>query len=60
MLVLSVGAISYYAVGLLGYLLAPVAKSSGIDKSVLMAAAIPLVVLATWLGLRWARGRITH
>lgn len=57
---LSVVAISYYAVGLLGYLLAPVAKSSGIDKAALMAVAIPLVVLATWLGLRWARGRITH
>ncbi|WBU61543.1 DUF3422 family protein [Paracoccus albus] len=55
---LSVVAISYYAVGLIGYLLAPVAKSSGIDKALLMAAATPIVALLAWLGLRRLKAAI--
>jgi uncharacterized membrane-anchored protein len=47
---LSVVAISYYAVSLAGYLLAPLAKASGIDKSVLVASGvIPAVGLVWWL-----------
>ncbi|TFG88469.1 MAG: DUF3422 family protein, partial [Hyphomicrobiales bacterium] len=47
---LSVVAISYYAVSLAGYLLAPLAKATGIDKSVPTAlAVIPVVGLVWWL-----------
>ncbi|HVG49377.1 MAG TPA: DUF3422 domain-containing protein [Rubellimicrobium sp.] len=47
---LSVVAISYYAVGLALYLLGPLTHQ--IDKAWLAAGVTPLVVLATWLGLR--------
>jgi uncharacterized membrane-anchored protein len=50
---LSVVAISYYAVGLALYLLGPLTHT--IDKAWLAAAVTPLVVLATWLGLRQVR-----
>ncbi|NNM48200.1 DUF3422 family protein [Knoellia koreensis] len=55
---LSVVAISYYALGLLGYLLAPVVEEAGISKVWLMAALAPLVILGTWLGMRRVRARI--
>ncbi|NYD99689.1 putative membrane-anchored protein [Kineosphaera limosa] len=55
---LSVVAISYYALGLLGYLFAPLTEALGIEKIWLMAAATPLVVLIAWLGMRWIRIRI--
>lgn len=55
---LSVVAISYYAVGLLGYLAAPMATATGIDKPVLMALATPLVVGLVWLGLRRLKAAI--
>ncbi|TKW66125.1 MAG: DUF3422 domain-containing protein [Paracoccus denitrificans] len=57
---LSVVAISYYAVGLLGYLAAPLAKSIGIDKSVLLSAATPAVLLLVWMGLRRLKASIHH
>ena len=57
---LSVVAISYYAVGLLGYLSAPLAKTAGIDKTVLMALATPIVVGLVWLGLRRLKAAIHH
>ena len=57
---LSVVAISYYAVGLLGYLSAPLAKTTGIDKTVLMALATPIVVGLVWLGLRRLKAAIHH
>ena len=53
---LSVVAISYYAVGLALYLLGPLTHE--IDKAWLAAAVTPLVVLATWLGLRRIKRRI--
>ena len=53
-------AISYYAVGLLGYLSAPLAKTAGIDKTVLMALATPIVVGLVWLGLRRLKAAIHH
>lgn len=53
---LSVVAISYYAVGLALYLLGPLTHE--IDKVWLAAAVTPLVVLATWLGLRRIKRRI--
>ena len=47
---LSVVAISYYAVSLAGYLLAPLATSTGIDKTVPVAlAVIPVIGLVWWL-----------
>ena len=57
---LSVVAISYYAVGLLGYVLAPVAKSLGVDKMLLMAAAVPVVLLLAWSGLKRLKAAIDH
>lgn len=57
---LSVAAVSYYVVGLLGYLLAPVAHESGVDKAYLEAGLVPIVVLAVWFGLRRVRHRIGH
>ncbi|MDO5705955.1 MAG: DUF3422 domain-containing protein, partial [Paracoccus sp. (in: a-proteobacteria)] len=49
---LSVVAISYYAVGLASYALAPLAQSVGLDKTVLLALLVPVVVGGVWLGLR--------
>ena len=53
---LSVVAISYYAVGLVLYLLGPLTHR--IDKAWLTAAVVPVVVLATWLGLRRIRRHV--
>ena len=55
---LSVVAISYYAVGLLGYAVYPVAEAAGIERSVVIAALTPLVVLAVWLAMRRVRARL--
>lgn len=49
---LSVVAISYYALGLASYVLAPVAKALAIDKGLLIAGTVPLVVGAVWLMIR--------
>lgn len=55
---LSVVAISYYAVGLLGYAVYPLASAAGIERSTLVAALTPLVILAVWLGMRRVRARL--
>ncbi|WP_316016020.1 DUF3422 domain-containing protein [Roseobacter sp. HKCCA0434] len=52
----SVVAISYYAVGLLAYVLGPVAGGIGIGKAVLLAVVTPLVALAVWWMLRRRQG----
>jgi uncharacterized membrane-anchored protein len=57
---LSVVAISYYAVGLLANLALPAAATLGWDKTLLMAALTPPVVLAVWLTIRRIRRRIGH
>jgi uncharacterized membrane-anchored protein len=49
---LSVVAISYYAVGLALYVLAPLEKLQGVSKPWLTAGVTPVVVLAVWLALR--------
>ena len=49
---LSVVAISYYAVGLLSYAIAPLASAWRLDKSLVLAALVPVVAVAVWLGLR--------
>ena len=55
---LSVVAISYYAVSLGGYLLAPFAKGLGLDKAVLTAGLVPVVVLAVFAMVRRVRKRL--
>ena len=52
---LSVVAISYYAVGLIGNVLAPLSSSVGLNKVQITAAVTPLVVLAVWLAVRRLR-----
>ena len=53
---LSVVAISYYAVGLMSYALAPVAAIWGLDRIWLTAGLTPVAVVAVW----WAVRRIRH
>ena len=55
---LSVVAISYYALGLLGYAVYPLAHALQVDKAVILAALVPVVVLAVWLGMRRVRARL--
>lgn len=55
---LSVVAISYYAVGLLGYALYPLAHALEIDKGVLVAGLTPVVVLCAWAIMRRIKARI--
>ena len=55
---LSVVAISYYAVGLLGYALYPVAHALHVDKAVLVAGLTPVVIGAVWLAMRRIKARI--
>ncbi|TYO88454.1 DUF3422 family protein [Oceanicella actignis] len=55
---LSVVAISYYAVNLAAYTLAPLAKMAHVDKTWLTAALAPPVVAAAWWGLRRMRRRL--
>ena len=55
---LSVVAISYYAVGLLGYAVHPVAAAVGMDKTLLLATLTPVVVLGVWLAIRRIRARL--
>lgn len=52
---LSVVAISYYAVGLLAAMLAPMALAGGIEKEMVSAALVPVVLLAVWQGMRRVR-----
>ena len=53
---LSVVAISYYAVSLVGYLLYPVSEAVGVSKGTLTALAVVPVALLVWAGVR----RIRH
>ncbi len=55
---LSIVAISYYAVSLVGYLLAPFADPLGVDKALLSALAVIPVVAAVWLVVRSIRRSI--
>ncbi|MFD1914334.1 DUF3422 family protein [Halodurantibacterium flavum] len=55
---LSVVAISYYALGIAGYLIYPLTVALGIAKEVTIAALVPPVVLGVWLGLRHVRRRL--
>lgn len=56
---LSIAAISYYAVGLLSYLLAGLPLTRwGLDKNVLTASAIPFVVTVIWYVTRRIKRRL--
>lgn len=55
---LSVVAISYYALGLLGYAIYPLAHALDVDKAVLVAALTPLVVIGVWLVMRRIKARL--
>ena len=52
---LSIVAISYYAVNLAAYLLAPAAEAAGVGKTALLAGLVPLVVLLVWMMVRRVR-----
>lgn len=52
---LSVVAISYYAVNLAAYLVAPVAEVAGVGKAASLAVLTPLVFLAVWAMVRQLR-----
>jgi len=52
---LSVVAISYYAVSLVVYLIAPLAEPLGVDKTLLTALAVLPVVAGVWLTVRSIR-----
>ena len=57
---LSVVAISYYAVSLAGYMLAPIAERVGIDEThVLAIVAVPVIAVVWWL-VRRVRRRVSH
>lgn len=56
---LSVVAISYYAVSLLGYLTAPIAYALDVDKTVWTAGLVVPVVLLVWLSGRALRRKLT-
>ena len=55
---LSVVAVSYYALGLVGYLVAPLGEALHLPKALLMAAAVPVVLALVWWGLRRLRARV--
>jgi uncharacterized membrane-anchored protein len=55
---LSVVAVSYYALGLMAYILAPLGEALHLPKSLLMAGAVPLVLALVWWGLRRLRARV--
>jgi uncharacterized membrane-anchored protein len=58
---LSVIVIGYYSVGLLGYMLKGLEKAGlPIDSTLVMAAALPFVILLTWLGIRRMKARLTR
>ena len=57
---LSVVAISYYAVSLVGYLIYPLAKQIGASKELVLAGATPLVIFGVWLMVRQIRKGMGH
>ena len=59
---LSVAAITYYVSGLIGYL-AKAAKASGVshvEPDLVTGAAIPVVALLVWLGIRRIRKAVAR
>lgn len=54
---LSVAAVSYYVVGLIGYLVKGSPHLGGIKPELVTAACVPFVILAVWLLVRRIRNR---
>jgi uncharacterized membrane-anchored protein len=54
---LSTIAISYYALGILSYILTGAGEVAHFSKALTVALAAPVVVLLVWLGLRWVQRR---
>ncbi|NDV00720.1 DUF3422 family protein [Pseudoroseicyclus tamaricis] len=48
----------FYALGIVGYLAAPVAEEAGLPKPLVMSGLLPLVVGAVWLSIRQIRRRL--
>ena len=55
---LSVVAISYYAVSLAGYLVAPLAEDWGVDKPWVLAGLTPVVIGLVWIMVRRIRAGV--
>ncbi len=55
---LSVVAVSYYALGLLSYIITPLGEALGLPKPLMMACAVPLVIVLVWWGLRRLRAHV--
>ncbi len=54
---LSTIAISYYALGILSYVLTGAGEVAHFSKELAVALAAPPVILLVWLGLRWVQSR---
>ena len=58
---LSVAAVTYYIVGLVGYAAKGLhTAAAGIDPEMVVAASIPVVLVVTALGVRRIRRSVTH
>ena len=58
---LSIAAISYYAIGLLSYLFKGLPLEQwGLDKNILLAGSIPVVLLTIWYITRRIKRRLIH
>ncbi len=58
---LSIAAISYYSIGLLSYLFKGLPLQQwGVDKNILLAASIPVVLLTIWYITRRIKHRLIH
>jgi len=55
---LSVAAVSYYVIGLVGYVLKGAEKAFGVSSTMATAAAVPIVLVAVWWTVR--RIRLRH
>jgi uncharacterized membrane-anchored protein len=57
---LSIAAISYYAVGLIGYLAkAAKARDLPVDPALITGASVPLVIGVLWMMLRRLRAKVS-
>jgi uncharacterized membrane-anchored protein len=58
---LSVIAISYYGLGLIGYFVKGLERYGyPFDATLTIGAAVPVVLLLAWVGLRWMKRRLHH
>ena len=56
---LSIAAVTYYGVGLVGYLANPLPLDQwGVDLIVVKAASVPVIILIVWLAIRAVKVRL--